>query len=96
MIGKIIEDFLLQFIGHGPSSERSMMWSLEQIIRMESTHFLCSSFAGLLAFSLTLTIYSFRKPPAGADRYIYRIGLSCALLVSVTVHIVIDGFTGLA
>ena len=70
-------------------------YSLEHIIRCESTHFLFSCVLGWLVFSLTWTIL-YRRYLNLADHYIFRISLLFGLCASVTVHMCIDAFTKLA
>lgn len=89
-----IMDFLNRFIGRPPEGF-SETYPLGHVIRCESTHFLFSCFLGWLVFSLILTILSSRKP-RWSDRYIFRFGLLCGLCASVTMHILIDGFTNWA
>jgi hypothetical protein len=89
-----ITDFLNQFIGRPPEGF-SETWPLEEIIRAESIHFLFSVALGWLVFSLILTIYSSRKH-RWSDRYIFQFGLLLGLFASVTIHILIDGFTNWA
>ena len=92
-IREFIIDFLNRFMAKPPSSLEP--YSLDQMIRCESTHFLFSCFLGWLVFSLTLTILSSSRHK-WSDRYIFRIALVFGLLASVTTHIFIDGFTDLA
>jgi len=89
-----LNDFLNRFIGR-PEADFSEVWPLEMIIRAESTHFLFSCLAGWLAFSLILTILSSSKRK-WSDPYIFRFSLLFGLAASVTMHILIDGFTNLA
>jgi len=86
--------FLNKFIGKPSGESGGIPWSLEQVIRYESTHFLLSLFLGWLVFSLTLTILSYIRP-RWSDHYIFHTGLLFALVVSVTTHMLIDGFTKL-
>jgi len=78
-----------------PSGDSGASFTMEEIIRCESTHFLFSCFSGWLVFSLTLTILSSEKCSV-SDHYIWSISLVSGLLASVTIHIVIDAFTTLA
>lgn len=87
-------DFLNRFIGRPPEGF-SETWPLNVIIRDESIHFLLSVVLGWLVFSLILTILSSRKH-RWSDRYIFRFSLVFGLCASVTMHILIDGFTNLA
>ena len=70
-------------------------YSIQHIIRCESTHFLFSAFMGWLGLRLMLIILS-RKQSGCPDRYIFRISLLFGLVLSVTTHIFIDAFTDLA
>lgn len=88
-----INQFLQKFIGQPKGS--GMSWSLEQIIRAESTHCLWSCFLGVVVFSLTWIILSYSRQ-TWSDRYIFRIGLLWGVFASVTLHMLIDGFTTLA
>jgi len=101
MIDWLIEQFhkfLHKFIGK-PKADggggSGLQWSLDQIIRYESTHFLFSCFMGWLVFCLIWTIFSSNKHK-WSDRYTFRISLVSGLVASVTTHIFIDGFTTLA
>ena len=89
-----IMDFLNKFIGR-PPEDFSETWPLAEILRCEGTHFLFSVALGWLVFSLILTIFSSLKPK-WSDLYIFRFGLLCGLCASVTMHILIDGFTNWA
>ena len=90
---EVLNQFLQRFIGRPEDLHPS--WSLEEIIRCESTHFLFSCFMGWLVLSLTWIILSSRKQK-WPDRYIFRTSLLFGLSASVTMHIFIDGFTNLA
>ena len=90
-----VQDFLLRFIGRPVVPEGGLSWSLEHIIRCESTHFLFSLFSGWLGYCLILTIL-LSSNSRWSDRSIFHTGLAVGLFVSVSVHIIIDGFTKLA
>jgi len=87
------ENFLKSFFGTPKLYYND--YSLEYIVRAEATHFVLSSFVGLLAYSLTSTILRHRCSQWGG-RYIFRFSLLCALVVSLTIHILVDAFTELA
>ena len=98
MIEQIIEGiwwFLNKFIAPPSGGGSGIPWSLEQIIRAESTHFLFSLFWGWVACCLIWTILSYSKHKE-YDPCIWNIGLLWGLFVSVTTHIFIDSFTTLA
>jgi len=88
-----IKQFLEKFIGQPVSGEGIFSWVL--IIRCESTHFLLSCFMGWLVFSLIWTIFSYNNYKC-EDRFIFNISFVAGFLASVTTHIFIDGFTGIA
>ena len=90
---ELLEKFLGKFYGtpHFYYSD----YSIETILRCESTHFLSSAFVGFLAFWLTWIILS-RKQSRWEDPYIFRISLLFGLCLSVTTHIIVDAFTILA
>ena len=85
-------DFLERFIG--PPTSSSGVYSMDQVMQSESVHFLLSAVWGWLVFLLIWTILSYTKLK-WSDRYIFRFSLVCGLCASVTVHILIDGFTTL-
>ena len=98
MIGTIqqfITDFLNKFWAPPGGGGGGVPWSLEYIIRCESTHFLFSLFMGWLVASLIWTIYSSNKYK-GYAQYTWSIGLLWGLFASVTTHIFIDSFSNLA
>ena len=88
-----INQFLERFIGE--PEQLYYYWPPDLIIRAESTHFLFSCLSGWLVFSLIWIILSSRKQE-WPDRYIFRSSLLFGLAASVTMHILIDGFTNLA
>ena len=90
---QFVIDFLERFIAKPPSFLEP--YSLDQIVRCESTHFLFSCFLGWLVFSLTWIILSSNRHK-WQDRSIFPIGVLFGLLASVTTHIFIDGFTTVA
>jgi len=90
-----IQEFLLRFIAKPGGGSGGLPWSVEQIIRCESTHFLFSLFLGWLAYCSILTIL-LSSNYKWSDRSIYHTGLSVGLFVSASTHIIIDGFTTLA
>jgi len=70
-------------------------YSLEYIIRAEATHFLLSSAAAGAVYLSISTILRRRRSQWG-DRYIFRFSLLCALVASLTIHILVDAFSELA
>ena len=90
---QFVIDFLDRFIAKPPSFLEP--YSLDQIVRCESTHFLLSCFLGWLVLSLTWIILSSNRH-RWSDRSIFRIGVLFGLLASVTTHMLIDGFTSVA
>jgi hypothetical protein len=91
---KEIIDFLMKFVAK-PGIPSGGFWSWDQVIRAESTHFFFSACLGWLAFSLTLTIFSSRSS-TWDDRSIFRFSLLFGIASSLTMHIIIDGFTAIA
>lgn len=92
-----IEHFLNQFWAKpsGSSATGPYVFSWEQAIRYEATHFLFSASLGFLLFSLTLTIFSYPRFKE-YDRFMWNISFLVGLSVSATVHILIDAYTTLA
>ena len=89
--------FLNKFIATPASGKGfGMPWSLEEIIRAESTHFLQSCFWGYVALCLSTSIISSYSNYRWCARSTYLFGLSVGLFVSVSVHIYIDAYTVLA
>ena len=68
---------------------------LAEALRCESVHFLSSAVLGWLVFSLMLTIFSTKKLE-WSDHSIFLSSFLFGLSASVTIHILIDGFTNIA
>jgi hypothetical protein len=96
IIGEL-QKFLDKFLAKPSDSfgASGLPWSLEEIIRCESTHFLFSCFWGAVGFSLIWTIFS-SKYSKEYDRYIWRLSVLFGCACSVTTHICIDAFSTLA
>jgi hypothetical protein len=96
---EIINDFLGKFLSGGQYIELSPNGLgtslLDHAIRCESVHFLSSSVLGWLVFCLTWTILSHSKS-IWEDRFIFRVSLAWGLFASLSMHIIIDGFTKIA
>lgn len=93
--------FLNQFIG---TPKRDVLYSLNNLqdnsllahaIRNESVHFLSSLALGWLVFCLTWTILSSSKL-GYSDHCIFQCSFLFGLCASVTMHILVDGFTSIA
>ena len=90
-----IQEFLDRFIEPPSGGGSGIPWSLEQIIRAESTHALFSCFFSLMGFSLIWTIYTSEKYSTRNDQCIFRYSLLFGCTLGFTVHIILDGFTNL-
>jgi len=99
--GEIIKWLKQEFIG---APKRSISNSIElyqdkslfaETLRCESVHFLSSAALGWVVFCLMLIILS-EKKSAWSEVSIFRCSFLFGLSASLTMHILIDGFTNIA